>query len=169
RRFSSRFCPSCPTAFFFFCFLIPLPLRSPLFPYTTLFRSLGLLLDERVAAAGGAPLARPEVLRGAQHPVETVAGLEDQVDQALGPGIGELGADPVPAGAVPGHAAVQRVHDRILDGGFPRSRLPFEQEHAAGAERGEVDMVLVAEGADAAQTQVVEFHEASVLSARTAW
>ena len=130
---------------------------------------LGLLLDERVAAAGGAPLARPEVLRGAQHPVETVAGLEDQVDQALGPGIGELGADPVPAGAVPGHAAVQRVHDRIQDGGFPRSRRPFEQEHAAGAERGEVDLDLVAEGADAAQTQVVEFHEASVLSARTAW
>src|SRR5690606_41678602 len=42
-----------------FCLLLPRPPRSPLFPYTTLFRSLSSLHFRLVQAAGKTPALHP--------------------------------------------------------------------------------------------------------------
>ena len=117
---------------------------------------LGLLLGGAGAAQLGAL-----VLRGAAHPVDAGGGLEDQVHHARLGRRRELGADPVRAGGAAGDLPVQRVHERVEDGGLAGAGGALEQEHAARAERGEVDLDSAGEGADPRHPQVVELHEAS--------
>ena len=125
-------------------------------------QGLGVLLDGALAALLG-----PVVLGLAQHAVHAVGGLEDQVDDAGRGGLGELGADALPAGTFPGHAAVQGVDHRVQHGGLAGAGGALEQEHAAGTEGGEVDADLVAERPDAPHAQVMQLHEASCPRVRT--
>src|SRR5690606_24537832 len=126
-------------------------------------RGRGLDLGGPLAALLGAlPLGR------APHAVEPRAGLEDEVDEALLPGLGEARADALLARRGARDVPVERVDDRVDDRRLARARGSLEQEQATCAERGEVDLVLAREGADPGEAQAVELHQALLSAAATA-
>src|SRR5690606_1222651 len=95
----------------------------------------------------------------APHAVHPRAGLEDEVDEALGLRPGAPGTDAVLARR-PRGVTVQRT-DAAVDGRGPAgSRGAFEQEQAARGERREVHLELLGERPDRREAQAVQLHQA---------
>src|SRR5690606_41479738 len=114
--------PASSAWFVLFYFVIRRPLRPPLFPYTTLFRSLGGIGDDVVAECVGTEDAVPVT-------VDTRAVGETRVDGLLVRGLRSERGEPLRSlrGAAGG------VHDQV---GLDRPGLrscpvaAFAQEHA---------------------------------------
>jgi hypothetical protein len=120
-----------------------------------------------LARAAAAPALDPVVRRGATHPVDAGAGLEDQVDDGLDVLGGEGGAQPVLAGPGAGDLAVEREDDRVDDRGLAGAGGALQQEQPAGGELGEVDLVPAGEGSDGLDGERVQPHQALRSAATT--
>src|SRR5690606_11085108 len=118
---------SLTSSFLFFCFfMIRRPPSSTLFPYTTLFRSVGV--GEEPAVEGGAPL---EFVVGADVGEPAVLQDGDAVGEVEG---GAAVGDEQGGAAL--HDAAQRLVDLVLDAGVHGGgRVVLDQQARVGEDR----------------------------------